>query len=189
MSDADDPALWQRAEVVFHELIDLPVESREAAMRERCGDNHALRVAVESLLTAAAALSGEPDTQVGPAQALPTPEVDPLIGSAVGPFKILRCLGAGGMGRVYEAEQQQPRRRVALKVLARGLASRSTLRRFRSEIEVLGNLQHPGIAQLYEAARSTRAKAVCRGSPWNLLTKRHPFSDTPQLTNSTNAHA
>ncbi len=163
MSDADDPALWQRAEVVFHELIDLPVESREAAMRERCGDNHALRVAVESLLTAAAALSGEPDTQVGPAQALPTPEVDPLIGSAVGPFKILRCLGAGGMGRVYEAEQQQPRRRVALKVLARGLASRSTLRRFRSEIEVLGNLQHPGIAQLYEAGTFDEGEG---GVPW-----------------------
>src|SRR5207244_4941165 len=52
---------------------------------------------------------------------------------------------------VYEAEQEQPRRTVALKVIKPGLASPELLRRFEQESQALGRLQHPGIAQIYEA--------------------------------------
>ena len=55
------------------------------------------------------------------------------------------------MGVVYEAEQEQPRRTVALKVIHPGLASATALRRFEFEAEVLAQLHHPGIAQIYEA--------------------------------------
>jgi tetratricopeptide (TPR) repeat protein/tRNA A-37 threonylcarbamoyl transferase component Bud32 len=55
------------------------------------------------------------------------------------------------MGTVYEAEQQQPHRTVALKVIKPGLASAVMLRRFENESQALGRLQHPGIAQIYEA--------------------------------------
>jgi len=55
------------------------------------------------------------------------------------------------MGAVYEAEQDQPRRTVALKVIKPGLASRELLRRFEHESQALGRLHHPGIAQIYEA--------------------------------------
>jgi tetratricopeptide (TPR) repeat protein len=55
------------------------------------------------------------------------------------------------MGTVYEAEQQQPHRTVALKVIKLGLGSASVLRRFENESQALGRLQHPGIAQIYEA--------------------------------------
>ncbi len=55
------------------------------------------------------------------------------------------------MGSVYEAEQEKPRRRVALKVIRQGCASSQALRRFELEAHVLGRLQHPGIAQVYEA--------------------------------------
>jgi hypothetical protein len=55
------------------------------------------------------------------------------------------------MGAVYEAEQDQPRRTVALKVIKPGLASPELLRRFAQESQALGRLQHPGIAQIYEA--------------------------------------
>lgn len=65
-------------------------------------------------------------------------------------YRILRLLGVGGMGAVYEAEQQQPKRTVALKVIKPGLVSRRLLRRFAHEAEILGRLQHPGIAQIYE---------------------------------------
>ena len=55
------------------------------------------------------------------------------------------------MGTVYEAEQDRPRRKVALKVIRPGLASPQLLRRFELEAQVLGRLQHPGIAHIYEA--------------------------------------
>jgi WD40 repeat protein len=65
-------------------------------------------------------------------------------------FRVLRRLGAGGMGVVYEAEQEAPRRRVALKLVRPGLAHGERLRRFRLEAEALGRLQHPGIAQIFD---------------------------------------
>jgi serine/threonine protein kinase len=55
------------------------------------------------------------------------------------------------MGAVYEAEQEHPRRVVALKVIKPGLVSTELLRRFEHEVRALGRLQHPGIAQIYEA--------------------------------------
>ena len=74
-------------------------------------------------------------------------------GARLGQFTIRRLIGSGGMGRVYEARQENPRRTVAVKVMARGLASASALRRFEFEAQVLGRLRHPGIAQILEAGR------------------------------------
>jgi len=69
----------------------------------------------------------------------------------IGRYTITRLIGEGGMGAVYEAEQDQPRRTVALKVIKPGMASPELLRRFAQESQALGRLQHPGIAQIYEA--------------------------------------
>ena len=70
---------------------------------------------------------------------------------AFGRYRIIRLLGEGGMGAVYEAEQEKPRRKVALKVIKSGMASPEMLRRFEQESQALGRLQHPGIARIYEA--------------------------------------
>jgi len=64
---------------------------------------------------------------------------------------VVRLLGRGGMGSVFEAEQENPRRRVAVKVLSIGLGAPEHLQRFRQEAELLGRLHHPGIAHVYEA--------------------------------------
>ncbi|RMF85088.1 MAG: serine/threonine protein kinase, partial [Planctomycetota bacterium] len=69
----------------------------------------------------------------------------------IGRYRILRRIGSGGMGAVYEAEQENPRRVVALKVIRASVLSADTIRRFSQEAHVLGRLQHPGIAQIYEA--------------------------------------
>src|SRR5688572_2292548 len=69
----------------------------------------------------------------------------------IGRYKIRRLIGEGGMGAVYEAEQEQPQRTVALKVIKPGLASPELLRRFAQESQALGRLQHQGIAQIYDA--------------------------------------
>jgi tetratricopeptide (TPR) repeat protein/predicted Ser/Thr protein kinase len=71
--------------------------------------------------------------------------------STIGAYRILALLGEGGMGTVYKAEQQSPHRIVALKIIKPGVASEQLLRRFEQEAEALGRLQHPGIAQIYEA--------------------------------------
>ncbi|MBI3400890.1 MAG: serine/threonine protein kinase [Acidobacteria bacterium] len=69
-------------------------------------------------------------------------------------------LGEGGMGAVYEAEQEHPRRRVALKVIKPGLAGPELLHRFERESQALGRLQHPGIAQIYEAGTASTAFGI-----------------------------
>jgi eukaryotic-like serine/threonine-protein kinase len=76
---------------------------------------------------------------------------EPPLPSAIGHYSILRLLGEGGMGAVYEAEQNHPRRSVALKVIRAAWASPELLRRFEQEAQALGRLHHPGIAQIYEA--------------------------------------
>ena len=74
-----------------------------------------------------------------------------LVGQSIGKFTLKRIIGSGGMGTVFEAIQEQPRRRVAIKMIKRGLSSRSAQRRFEFEAQLLARLKHPGIAQVYEA--------------------------------------
>ncbi|HLO40837.1 MAG TPA: serine/threonine-protein kinase [Phycisphaerales bacterium] len=74
---------------------------------------------------------------------------------SIGSYRILGVLGEGGMGMVYLAEQERPKRTVALKVVRPGMLSAPMLRRFDLESQVLGRLQHPGIAQVFEAGVST----------------------------------
>jgi non-specific serine/threonine protein kinase/serine/threonine-protein kinase len=71
--------------------------------------------------------------------------------SVIGRYRIIGLIGEGGMGSVYEAEQEHPRRTVALKIIKLGMSSPELLRRFEQESQALGRLQHPGIAQIYEA--------------------------------------
>ena len=82
----------------------------------------------------------------------------PIIGlsrhSEVRGYKIVREIGRGGMGVVFEAEQQDPRRRVALKVLAGLYSDEEHVRMFRQEIQTLARLKHPTIATIHEAGRT-----------------------------------
>ncbi len=75
----------------------------------------------------------------------------PEFPARIGKYRIKRVIASGGMGTVYEAVQEQPRRHVALKVMKRGITSRSALRRFEFESQLLARLRHPNVAQVYEA--------------------------------------
>ncbi|MHC4589518.1 MAG: serine/threonine-protein kinase, partial [Planctomycetota bacterium] len=75
----------------------------------------------------------------------------PRMPERIGKFHIKRKIASGGMGTVYEAVQEHPRRSVAVKVMKSGIASRSALRRFEYESQILARLRHPGIAQVYDA--------------------------------------
>ncbi len=69
----------------------------------------------------------------------------------LGHYEVLQVIGQGGMGTVYEAAQDNPRRTVALKVVRPGFASPAIVKRFTHEAQILARLHHPGIAQVYEA--------------------------------------
>jgi tetratricopeptide (TPR) repeat protein len=98
----------------------------------------------------------------GPSPAPPTPESDQTLPLAAGPgvfhaharigdYHVKRRIATGGMGVIYEALQEKPRRVVALKVMQGGVASPQALRRFELESQTLARLRHPGIAQIFEA--------------------------------------
>lgn len=86
----------------------------------------------------------------------------------VGPFRIVREIGRGGMGIVYLAQQEHPRRRVALKVVRPGLATPGTLRRFEREADALARLEHPNIARIFETgvARVDDPSGWSEPRPW-----------------------
>ncbi len=111
-------------------------------------------------------MDNEPAAPTGPAQsphatrtlgtsipigAAPPPGSSPSIPARIGRYRIVRLLGEGGMGAVFEAEQDQPRRTVALKVIKSAWISPGLLQRFDLETQALARLHHPGIAQVYEA--------------------------------------
>lgn len=90
------------------------------------------------------------------ARGLPPQSARPLP-AAIGRYRVIRLLGEGGMGTVYEAEQDHPRRLVAIKVLKTGTLGPDLRWRFEHETQALGRLRHPGIAQIYEAGTADTA--------------------------------
>ena len=73
----------------------------------------------------------------------------------IGPYHVRSLLGTGGMGVVYLAEQQNPQREVAVKVLQASSPGSERARRFEREAQFLGRLQHPGIAQIFESGTTS----------------------------------
>jgi serine/threonine protein kinase/tetratricopeptide (TPR) repeat protein len=79
--------------------------------------------------------------------------------AAIGPYRIVRELGSGGMGTVYLAEQQEPvRREVALKVVKLGMDTREVLARFAAERQALARMSHPHIAQVFDAGMTAEGR-------------------------------
>lgn len=148
-----DPSRFQRTAELFEEARGIEPAARDEFLTERCAGDAQLRAAVQSLLahheTDEAPLAEPAVSPDMVRQALDAGE--PAIPEAINQYRIKRLLGAGGMGAVYLAEQESPRREVAVKVVRPGVATAETLRRFELEAAVLGRLRHPGIAQIYDA--------------------------------------
>ncbi|QDU69767.1 WD40 repeat domain-containing serine/threonine protein kinase [Engelhardtia mirabilis] len=149
-----DSTRYERLAEVFARALPLAGDERARLLDAACADDAELRREVEELL----ASHDSPRNPVDGgglrdhlAPLLDGDEDEPALPDAIGPYRILRRIGAGGMGVVYEAEQARPRRRVALKVLHPAHAHGARLRRFRREAELLARLHHPGIAQVYAA--------------------------------------
>lgn len=136
---------WARIAAVYESAVERPSDDRRRFLIEACGGDEDLHREVESLLAQQVSRDGPIERVAADAAS-----VRPLP-ATIGRYRILRLIGEGGMGAVYEAEQDHPRRLVALKVVKSALAAPALLRRFAQETEALGRLQHPGIARIYDA--------------------------------------
>ncbi|MEM1203375.1 MAG: serine/threonine-protein kinase [Acidobacteriota bacterium] len=161
---------WRRVDEVLVACLDLDPAQRPAHLDLACEGDPALRREVEALLAVDgrelpgldAVTWGEPVAGLAPDSAIPeapVPEIEEAEGPegtkppSLGLYRILKPIGEGGMGRVYLGRRSDGtyERDVAVKVLKEGMLGRETLGRFRNECRVLAQLEHPGIARLYDA--------------------------------------
>jgi non-specific serine/threonine protein kinase/serine/threonine-protein kinase len=137
-----------RVDGLLDELLDLPAEARASVLDRRCPDDPVVHAEVRSLLQAAQAVGGFLST---PAMLATEPLLEDIPpGTRIGAWRILRRIGRGGMGVVYEAERVEGdfQQRVAVKLLRQ--ESVAELPRFHIERQILASLEHPGVARLYD---------------------------------------
>ncbi|MHC5064560.1 MAG: serine/threonine-protein kinase [Planctomycetota bacterium] len=139
---------WTRVREIFEQVVELAAQERTRALDAACAEDASLRAAVEELLAADAEEDSAAIESRAPIELV---EAASTRLKQVGAYKIVRLLGSGGMGTVFEATQQSPKRSVAIKILRSMLVSERARRRFEYEAETLARLHHPNIAQIYEA--------------------------------------
>jgi WD40 repeat protein len=184
-----------RVQRLFDQAVVLPPEQRAAFLETACAGDPQLRAELESLLACDAEDVGNEGLLRSPLVRVRKDEGGRMKGesdsSLTRPlsfpgYRILRLLGQGGMGAVYEAEQEHPHRVVALKVIRPGLVSPALLKRFTHEADILGRLHHPGIAQIYEAGVAEDgqpffALELIRGLPLDEYAHRENLSTAARL--------
>jgi serine/threonine protein kinase len=154
---APRPDDWSRVKDVFANARVLPADARAAYLTEACSGNEALRDEVDSLLASDKRATSFLES---PAPLLDSEVTESLEGRRIGPYHIGSCVGAGGMGDVYQARDTILNRQVAIKVVQPTVADHSeSLTRFRREAQLLASLNHPHIAQIHgiEEAGDVRA--------------------------------
>jgi eukaryotic-like serine/threonine-protein kinase len=163
-----DRETWRRARTLFDAALALPESGRSAWVRSEAADDLELLEEVLGLLEAyredddflekPAGLAAGPPGEVAPAASSEAPRA----GAMVGTYRLLREVGSGGMGVVWEAERADElyTRRVAIKFIKLGMDTEAVLRRFRREREILARLEHPNIAGLLDAG------VTDDGRPW-----------------------
>ncbi len=150
-----DAATYQQMTELFARALELSTDKRRAFLEAECPDE-GMRGQILELLGIAQADASFMATAGATIGALRQSVVVGIMGEdqlpeEIGGYRIIRLLGRGGMGVVMEAEQEQPRRRVALKVVQSGLVSTQSLRRLQREAQILAVLDHPGIAHIHSA--------------------------------------
>jgi len=157
-----DAERWKRVDDLLQSVLAVPDDQQEEFLRQACAGDAGLEQEVQSLLSSHRKLGDflqPPVLPVLPAQLLSTVshatghEVndDPRLGQTMSHYRVLRRLGRGGMGMVYEAEDLRLGRHVALKLLLDSESGSSkALMRFQQEARAISSLNHPHICTLYE---------------------------------------
>jgi serine/threonine protein kinase len=179
------PQMWRRIERILDRAMELDSIDRAVFLDETCAGDPGLRDEVERLL--------EADRNGSRAQFLELPAVVPEPADSIpmaqfkDKYRILRKLGEGGMGEVYEAEQLRPvRRTVALKLVKSGMDSRQVVARFETERQALALMNHPNIARVFDAGETVDGRAYfvmehVRGVPITEHCDTHRLSPRDRL--------
>ncbi|MFG0244517.1 MAG: tetratricopeptide repeat protein [Phycisphaerales bacterium JB052] len=148
-----DPDRFGRMMRIFERCIELPEPKQHAFIREHCGEDNALEAELLRMLKHDQDRT-EDDSTGSFRSFIDSAMVEALdqhqLPETIGPYTVIRELGRGGMGVVYEAEQAQPKRRVAIKVVP-GLGSGEQRRRLTQEAQALAMIEDPGVARIYES--------------------------------------
>lgn len=179
---------------LFLAALKLPEGERAAFLDRACEGEPDLRREVDELLRFAAVETSDLDPDaaahgdrvVGYAEAA---DLEDLSGRVVGSFRILRRLATGGMASIWLAEQDEPRRHVAVKVFAGTHGSIEGLARFRREAQILARLRHPAIATVYQCGVLAAAHGVVPwfalelvdGEPIDVWAARHHATDAMRI--------
>lgn len=149
---------------IFHEAVERPAEEQPAYLESACGGDRALQEELEALLASQCRSTDFLDPQTLFLDAADMQ--DPLIGERIGPYRIRGVIGEGGMGIVYEVEQERPfRRRAALKLIRLGMDTREVVARFEGERQALALMSHPNIAGVLDAGATDSGRPYLRARP------------------------
>src|SRR5271170_1562343 len=144
------PYAWDQVKEILATALDMRPEERTGFIRQACGSDQALLVEVESLLLH----HDQADTLLENSPAARWLSFDPAAwtGKRIGAYKIVRELGEGGMAVVClgERDDEQFRKRVAIKMLRPGFYTAEIVHRFRNERQTLAALDHPNIVKLLD---------------------------------------
>jgi serine/threonine-protein kinase len=146
-----DTLQWQRVKAAFAELSALDAADRDRRLSSLAGEDALVHAELVGLLAASDSLGDRFEQGAALAGGLESPPAG-LAGRRIDHWEIVREIGKGGMGAVYEAHRvdDQYTKRVAIKTIAAGRDSDALLRRFRRERQILARLEHPNIATLLD---------------------------------------
>jgi non-specific serine/threonine protein kinase/serine/threonine-protein kinase len=147
-----DSARWHRIKDILQRALEHDAAERAEFVRAACAGDEQLHREVKSLLAYDAAGASAFDEPAMEALRTPSFERAPMEGRQIGPYRIIREIGCGGMGAVYlgARDDRHYSRDVAIKIVKRGMDSELVIRRFHHERQILANLAHANIAQLLD---------------------------------------
>ena len=178
---------WARVQDIFLEAADLRPPDRAAFLDTACAGDPDLRREVESLLQEDP--TGETTIDVAIQTEAARLLKDPVLAGAVlGSYRLMSEIGRGGMGTVYLAERDddQYRKRVAIKVVKLGMDTDEVLRRFRHERQILAGLEHPYIARLIDGGTTPDGRPFfvmehVAGEPIHIYCRNHKLDVEARL--------
>lgn len=142
------PQRWRDMEAIYDAAVDLPPAERDRYLDEQCGPDTDLRREVAGMFADAAGFTGVVESA---AAAATDDDADPWVGRRLGPYRVLRLIGHGGMGAVYECLREEGfEKRVAVKLVKYTFDSDLARRRFQQERQILARLDHANIARLLD---------------------------------------
>lgn len=139
---------WEQIKELLGSALEQEPGQRNAFLSAACGADDTLRAELEALLAAYDSEKSVPEEPL-PGRSRKVPDV---AGTQIGPYRVIREIGVGGMGAVYLASRADDtfNKRVAIKLVQAGINTDEILRRFRHERQILATFDHPNIAKLLD---------------------------------------